>query len=146
MARYTREDIYRTAKELSNHGRWGPDDQIGTLNNVTPEDIVNAAKLVRKGRTFALGLDLKQKIQSGLFGGRWNLIHQMLATGTDAAAGVQDGDGKAYLRYADDAVNMPCQGSTQWDALCHIFLDDRMYNGYPATDVTVNGAKRLGRT
>ena len=117
MARYTREDIYRTAKELSNHGRWGADDQIGTLNNISPEDIVNAAKLVRKGKTFALGLDLKQKIQSGLFGGRWNLIHQMLATGTDAVNGEQDGDGKAYLRYADDAINVPCQGSTQWDAL-----------------------------
>ena len=68
----------------------------------------------------------------------------MLATGTDAVTGEQDGDGKAYLRYADDAINVPCQGSTQWDALCHIFLDDKMYNGYPATDVTVNGAKRLG--
>ena len=62
MKRLTREDIYQTAKELSNHGRWGPDDQIGTLNNVSPEDIVNAAGLVRKGKTFALGLDLKEKI------------------------------------------------------------------------------------
>ena len=144
MAKLTRADIYKAAEELSNHGRWGEDDQIGTLNTITPEDIVNAAKLVRKGKTFALGLDLKEKIQSGLFGGRWNMIHQMLATGTDAVVGEQDGDGKAYLRYADDAINLPCQGSTQWDALCHIFLDDKMYNGYPATDVTVNGAKRLG--
>ena len=106
----TRADIYATAKELSNWGRWGDDDQLGTVNNVTPHDIVEAAKLIRKGKTFALGLDLKQKIQSGLFGGRWNLIHQMLATGTDAVTGEQDGDGRAYLRYADDAINMPCQG------------------------------------
>ena len=113
----TRADIYATAKELSNWGRWGDDDQLGTVNNVTPHDIVEAAKLIRKGKTFALGLDLKQKIQSGLFGGRWNLIHQMLATGTDAVTGEQDGDGRAYLRYADDAINMPCQGSTQWDEI-----------------------------
>ena len=144
MAKYTRDDIYKAAKELSNWGRWGPDDQIGTLNNVSPEDVVRAAGLIRKGKTFALGLNLKEKIQSGLFGGRWNMIHQMLATGTDAVIGAQDGDGKKYLRYADDAINLPCQGSTQWDALCHIFLDDRMYNGYPATDVTVAGAARLG--
>lgn len=144
MSKYTRADIYAAAKELSNWGRWGGDDQIGTLNNVTDEDRVAAARLVRSGRVFALGLDLKQKIQSGLFGGRWNLIHQMLATGTDAVAGAQDGDGTKYLRYADDAINMPCQGSTQWDALCHIFLDDKMYNGFPATDVTVGGAARLG--
>ena len=87
MQKFTREDIYRTAKELSNHGRWGEDDQIGTLNNISPEDIVAAAGLVKKGKTFALGLNLKEKIQSGLFGGRWNLIHQMLATGTDAVTG-----------------------------------------------------------
>ena len=144
MTKLTRQDIYDTAKELSNWGRWGKDDQIGTLNNVTPEDVIAAGRLIKKGKTFALGLDLKEKIQSGLFGGRWNMIHQMLATGTDAVTGEQDGDGKAYLRYADDAINLPCQGSTQWDALCHIFLDDKMYNGFPATDVTVNGAKNLG--
>ena len=93
-----RAAIYAAAKELSNWGRWGPDDQIGTLNLVTPQDVADAAKLIRRGKTFALGLPLTEKIQSGLFGGRWNPIHQMLATGTDAVAGVQDGDGKAYLR------------------------------------------------
>jgi hypothetical protein len=35
--------IYAAAKELSNWGRWGPDDQIGTLNNVTPQDVIDAA-------------------------------------------------------------------------------------------------------
>ncbi|MEM0908151.1 MAG: cyclase family protein [Pseudomonadota bacterium] len=144
MGKLTRDHIYQTAKDLSNWGRWGADDELGTLNTIRPEDVVAASKLIKRGKVFALGLDLKEPIQSGLFGGRWNMIHQMLATGTDAVTGVQDGDGKAYLRYADDAINLCCQGSTQWDALCHIFLDDKMYNGYPATDVTVNGAKRLG--
>jgi hypothetical protein len=60
---------------LSNWGRWGEDDEIGTLNNVAPEDIVAAARLIRKGRVFALGLSLKEPIQSGLFGGRWSPIH-----------------------------------------------------------------------
>lgn len=138
-----RAAIYEAAEKLSNWGRWGKDDQIGTLNLITEEHIKDAAGLIRKGKTFALGLPLDEKIQSGLFGGRWNPIHTMLATGTDAVAGNQD-IGKAYLRYADDAVNLPCQCSTQWDALAHIFLDDKMYNGYPATLVDVNGAKKLG--
>jgi len=142
--KFTRELIYETAKKLSNWGRWGDDDQIGTLNNIEPADIVAAAQLIKKGQVFSLGLSLKEPIQSGLFGGRWNPIHQMLATGTDAAAGKQDGDGKAYLRYADDGVNLPCQCSTQWDALAHIFLDDKMYNGYDANEVTVQGAAKLG--
>src|SRR6476661_4372732 len=45
---------------------------------------------------------------------------------------------------ADDAINMPCQSSTQWDALCHIFHGDKMYNGYDATLVDARGAKKLG--
>ena len=138
-----RAAIEKAAAELSNWGRWGADDQIGTLNNVTPQDVVAAAGLVRRGKVFSLGLSLKEPIQSGLFGGRWNPIHTMLATGTDAAAGVQDGPG-AYLRYADDSINMPCQASTQWDALCHIFHGDKMYNGYDAALVDARGAKKLG--
>lgn len=135
--------IYEASKKLSNWGRWGQDDQIGTLNNVTPQDVVNAASLIKRGKVFALGLSLKEPIQSGLFGGRWNPIHTMLATGTDAAAGNQDTPGPS-LRYADDAINMPCQASTQWDALCHIFIDDKMYNGHDAGLVDARGAKKNG--
>ncbi|MBY3307705.1 cyclase family protein [Rhizobium laguerreae] len=135
--------IQTASRELSNWGRWGDDDQIGTLNNISPEAIVDAARLVRKGKVFALGLSLKEPIQSGLFGGRWNPIHTMLATGTDAVLGNQD-EPAPYLRYADDAINMPCQASTQWDALCHIFMGDKMYNGFDASLVDVRGAKKNG--
>ena len=83
-----KQAIDEAHRKLSNWGRWGPDDQIGTLNLVTPEDIIAAAKLIRKGKTFALGLPLdRTDPQNGLFGGRWNPIHTMLATGTDAVAG-----------------------------------------------------------
>jgi kynurenine formamidase len=138
-----RAAIDKASKELSNWGRWGKDDQIGTLNNITPADVIAAAGLVRKGKVFALGLSLKEPIQSGLFGGRWNPIHTMLATGTDAAAGKQDVPAP-YLRYADDAINMPCQASTQWDALAHIFYGYKMYNDFDAHLVDVRGAKALG--
>jgi kynurenine formamidase len=133
--------IYEAANKLSNWGRWGADDQIGTLNNITPQDIIDATKLIKKGKVFSLGLSLKERIQTGLYGGRWNAIHTMLATGTDAVAGRQD-EGK--LRYADDSINLPCQCSTQWDSLCHIYLDDKMYNGYDAALVTSKGAKKNG--
>src|SRR5581483_2444447 len=86
-----KEAIAEASKKLNNWGRWGKDDQIGTLNHVTPEDIVNAARLIRTGKVFALGIPLdKTGPQTGLFGGRFNPIHQMLATGTDAIAGQQD--------------------------------------------------------
>ena len=53
-----------------------------------PEDIVRAASLIRTGKVFALGMPLDRNgPQTGLFGGRWNPIHTMLATGTDAVGG-----------------------------------------------------------
>ena len=52
---------------------------------------------------FALGIPLdRDGPQTGLFGGRFNPIHQMLATGTDAIAGQQDWN---KIRYADDTLN-----------------------------------------
>ena len=83
--------IAEASQKLRNWGRWGKDDQIGTLNQVTPQDIVKAASLIRTGKVFALGIPLDAKgPQNGLFGGRFNPIHQMLATGTDAVAERQD--------------------------------------------------------
>ena len=139
----SRKAVYEAADKLSNWGRWGDDDQIGTLNYVKSEDVVSAASLVRRGKIFALGIPLDRTgPQTGLFGGRWNPIHTMLATGTDAVAGRQDQT--VRLRYADDAINMPVQGATHWDALGHIFLDDKMYNGYDARMVDSDGLGKLG--
>ena len=135
--------IYDAAEKLSNWGRWGKDDQVGTLNHVAAEDIAAASKLVRKGKVFAMGIPLNQQgPQSGLFGGRWNPIHTMLATGTDAIAGRFDETNK--LRFSDDAINMPVQAATHWDSLGHIFLDDKMYNGFDARRVDGGGVHVLG--
>jgi kynurenine formamidase len=137
--RYSKQDVLETAERLKNWGRWGPDDQLGALNFVTPEDIVNAARLVRRGRVFPLGLALDQ---DGPQAGLWNPIHTMLATGTDAVAGKHDE--VPGLRYADDAINLPTQCATQWDALAHIFLEDKMWNGYDARLVDCRGAPKCG--
>ena len=138
----TLKTLEQMAAKVKNWGRWGAEDQLGTLNFVTPDDIKKAAALVKKGRTFALGLDFNSNgPQRTGWGGRFNPIHTMLATGTDAVAGTQDG-GK--IRYADDMVSMPLQCGTQWDALGHIFYGDKMWNGYDARLVDSTGAKKNG--
>ena len=141
-----RPAIYAAAEALRNWGRWGPDDRIGTLNHASPADVVAAAGLVRRGAVFPMGIPLNnQGPQSGLFGGRWNPIHTMLATGTDATAGRFDANGPAHtLRYSDDALNMPIQAATHWDSLGHIFLDDQMYGGHSANRVDSGGVGVLG--
>ena len=110
-----KQAIAEATQKLKNWGRWGKEDQIGTLNHVTPEDIVKAASLIRSGKVFALGIPLDRTgPQTGLFGGRFNPIHQMLATGTDAISGQQDWN---KIRYADDTLTLCVQGATHWDAL-----------------------------
>ena len=134
--------LRKTAERLKSWGKWGPDDELGTLNYVTPDDVAAAARLIRKGKIFSLALPYDSNgPQKGLWGNRHNPVHTMLATGTDAVAGRQDSGG---IRYADDAVSMPLQCGTQWDALGHIFYGDKMWNGYDAKLVDSSGAAKNG--
>ena len=134
--------IEEASKQLSNWGKWGKDDHSGTLNYVKPHHVVEAAKLIKKGTPFALGIPLdREGPQNGLFGGRFNPIHQMLATGTDAVAGQQDWN---KIRYADDTLNLCVQGATHWDALGHVFYEDKCYNGHDAKLIDSRGLSVLG--
>src|SRR6202035_3487290 len=138
----TLQDIQAASERLKNWGRWGADDEIGTLNHISAQDIINAAGLIRKGKVFSLALNYDSNgPQNGLWGNRVNPIHTMLATGTDAVAGRQE---SMKLRYADDMVSMPLQCGTQWDALGHIFFGEKMWNGYDARLVDSSGAHKNG--
>src|SRR5690606_29513635 len=55
----------RMAGRVRNWGRWGPDDQLGTLNFITPESVAAAAAEIRTGRVFPLGIDITA---NGLWG------------------------------------------------------------------------------
>src|SRR5688500_20168681 len=102
----TRDDLRKAAEKYKNWGRWGPDDEIGTLNHTRPEDIVGAARLVRKGKVVSLALYFDQH---GLHGatskypslGRFNALHTMLRSGTDGYVCVLDEPG---IHDDDDTV------------------------------------------
>ncbi|MCU1395022.1 MAG: cyclase [Ilumatobacteraceae bacterium] len=142
----TRGDVDAAATRLSNWGRWGSDDELGTLNFTTAADIVRAAGLVRQGRVLSLALKFDSAGPQGgktnfVPVGRFNPIHLMLRTGTDAYSGVLD---KRGIRSADDIVIMPMQCGTQWDGLGHIFFGDQMWNGYDCRLVSSFGAEKCG--
>ncbi|MCX6660829.1 MAG: cyclase family protein, partial [Candidatus Bathyarchaeota archaeon] len=48
--------VKQLALRLRNWGRWGANDELGTINFATGEKIVNAARLVRKGKVFSLSI------------------------------------------------------------------------------------------
>lgn len=129
----------------SNWGRWGEEDQRGTLNFITPDVVRDAASLVRSGKAFSLQLPLDGNgPQTGAFG-RVNAIHQMVATGADHLAHAQTySDDPLGWGFADDSLFLFLQGGSQWDALGHIFRDGAMYNGFGADQVTSGGAKKGG--
>lgn len=129
-----RIDEYRT------WGRWGTDDELGSLNYVGSEQVRRAAGLVREGRVFSLALPLDRNgPQSGLYG-RTNPALVMLADGGDILAGAQDQPSWGGLQYCDDAIFMPLQAATQWDAFSHIFFEGQGYNGRTPDTVTSLGA------
>jgi len=127
------------AKRVSNWGRWGADDQRGTLNLVTPEVLRRAAGCVSEGRLFALGLAFgSEGPQTGAVVGRFNPQHYMTAIG--APYGAPGG-----FHFSDDVVTMPLQCATQWDSLAHVHYDGLLYNGVPAGEaLSTAGASRNG--
>ncbi|HEY3075691.1 MAG TPA: cyclase family protein [Burkholderiales bacterium] len=142
----TRQDLRAAAEKYKNWGKWGPADEIGTLNYTRPEDIVAAARLVRKGKVISLALNFDNTGPQGAKSkypalGRINPLHTMLRTGTDAYSGVLDHRG---IRAADDMVVMPLQCGTQWDGLGHVFYENHMWNGYDCREVTSAGAQKCG--
>lgn len=128
----------------SRWGLWGPDDQLGAMNLVGPEQVRAAAALVRDGQVISLTMPYDQTgPQRGGLRSNPRLI--TTATGTDVLAGAQDRLGRlGSLGFADDMVIMGTQTGTQWDALSHIFHKGRMWNGYSAAEHTAAGAARNG--
>ncbi len=142
----TRQDMTAAAEKYKNWGKWGPADEIGTLNYTQAEDIIAAARLVRKGKVISLALNFDHHGPQGAKSnypamGRINPVHTMLRTGTDAYSGVLDSRG---IRAADDMVVMPLQCGTQWDGLGHVFYENNMWNGYDCREVTSAGAQKCG--
>jgi kynurenine formamidase len=126
------QDFREIGARLRNWGRWGDDDERGTVNLITPERVVAASQLVRRGAIFDLGIpfDGNGPQPGGL---RINPVRLMSETGAQ-----QEFPGAFH--YADDYVFMPLQSASQWDGLAHVFYDDQLYNGFPASDVGPHGA------
>ena len=129
------------AERLKNWGKWGPDDQAGTVNYITPEMIRAAAALITEGNVFSLSIDYGESgPQSGHLR-RFNPMSFMMRDGDDAYARALAGTPQG-IGAADDILIMAAQGATHWDALGHMFFDSKMWNGYDARLVSSMGAEK----
>ena len=124
----------RWMQELSNWGRWGIDDQMGTVNLITPAKRKAAAALVKEGYSVSLSSDaetVKSADNEFPFG------HEMIATGNDSNP--MFGMDIYTTRYHGKVL-------THLDALSHMFYQGKMYNGYSQQQVNRQGAQQLAVT
>jgi kynurenine formamidase len=135
--------IAAAAKRVSNWGRWGADDVLGTLNFLDEGKRREGAGLVRRGAAFSLAQRFEANGPQKGWRRRTNPVHTMLSSGLDAEFGPEEFP--HGLGGADDVIHMPLQASTQWDGLGHIFDHGTAYNGRRAsTVVTSEGDLRTG--
>ena len=122
----------------SNWGKWGPDDEVGSLNYLGPEQVIAAARLVTSGKTFTLQRLIGDPKGDPVWPGRTPAERTQILDEGDWDEG---GKGPAYpggLHYADDKINAYLQGSTQYDGLGHVWFGGQIWNGYDAR-TTIGG-------
>jgi kynurenine formamidase len=129
------------AARVRNWGRWGPDDDIGTLNLIDEAARRRGAAAVVSGRAFPLGLPLSEAegIQLGFVEGRVNPTRTMVHINQPVNA-----DQPEWVCFSEDVVTLATQCATHWDALAHASYGGVIYNGYPASTVSADGAARCG--
>jgi kynurenine formamidase len=119
-------------RAVSNWGRWGEDDELGTLNELSADRIVAAARLVGSGDAVTLShpWDTQKRIDNPHPADH----HMTLLPDVDIGSGT--------LRFAKDYVGVDYHNDTHThiDALCHVALDGAFYNGKPSDALTRTAA------
>src|SRR2546421_6337470 len=118
---------------------WGEADELGMLNHVTPAKRLEALRLVREGRVFELGRVLDERVP--VFPGR--AFHQTLVTTAHHAN--MGGVGDNRVNWITEVISGTTQLGTHLDALSHLQIGDRAYNGRRVDDIaTPAGVSALG--
>ncbi|MXY72222.1 MAG: cyclase family protein [Dehalococcoidia bacterium] len=136
----TQSEVLGYFDSLSNWGRWGPDDQLGALNYITPEKRCAAGALIREGIAVSCAWDIETTPRPDhMFG-----VPQryMVASGKDPLEFGRGGSALEVMSFAFHGATI-----THLDGLSHIFWDGKMYNGKPADLVTAQkGAEEYAVT
>src|SRR5207248_7856238 len=135
-------ELAQLAARVSNWGRWGVDDQRGTLNLITPEAVVRGLASARQGHVFSLAIPFDQN------GPQWDTVHMPERTNPELRTHTVNvaftGDRRDFTT-SDDSFRMGSQAATHWDAIAHVGYDGKLYNDTPDAVVRADGgAARLG--
>jgi kynurenine formamidase len=133
-AKITKADIDRLMTEVSNWGRWGKDDQAGALNLITAAKRKQAVALVKEGFSVSLARETNTEKAAD---NTDPYEHRMILTGINNR-----------IPFSLDSFSISFHGyqHTHLDALCHMFWQGKMYNGFSQEEVTEKGAGKLAIT
>ena len=133
------------ARRVSNWGRWGADDQLGTLNFIDAAARLRGVASVHEGNALPLGLPMSEAegIQMGFIEGRVNPTRSMICVNNPLSPDPE------WIASSEDVVTFAMQCATHWDGLAHVSYGagpdgGKLYNGYPASAVTEAGTTKLG--
>ncbi len=126
--------------KLSNWGRWGPDDELGTINLITPEKRLRAVGLVKEGVAVSCCRLLEKGTAADV---RMPLIHLIESSG-ERYAGHKNKPGE--LQHGTDFLGMILHGPsyTHLDALSHVFRDGKLYNNRSSSLVNTHEGATVG--
>jgi kynurenine formamidase len=134
------EELRSLAASVSNWGRWGAADELGTLNLIDEVAVARGVAAARTGARFPLAIRLEANgPQLGNVPGRINPLHTMVAINQTYTGDLSD------ACFNDDTVTMGLQAGTHWDALAHVAYDGLLYNGFPVSSVSADrGCTKVG--
>ncbi len=134
------QEIVDLGEKVKNWGRWGDDDEVGTINFITDQVVKDAMKCVKSGKRLSLAFPLQQQggLQLGSMPGRINPLRTMIQLNTPVI-----GDPTQFCT-SDDVVTMGLQAGTHWDGLCHASWNGKIYGNRDASTITYDGASVCG--
>jgi kynurenine formamidase len=118
--------------------KWGPNDELGSANYLTPALAASAAKLVKTGKTYSLGITVNTTTPA--YPPRTCSIYIV----QPGQQGASEGLGPTKTTYNDDILNCWTGIGTQLDGLGHIGVGERYYNGNKWQEfANIGGLKKL---
>ena len=127
----TRAEFEQWMEQISNWGRWGTEDELGTLNLITDEKRRAASQLVEDGVSVSMALELnttRDPLNANPFE---HALSTSMFTGHEVAGDVYS---VQYHGFAHSHL----------DGLPHFAHNGQLYNGFPVSGLTPSGAERLG--
>ena len=128
----TKETVERWMTDLSNWGRWGDADVLGTVNLITTETRIRAAALVRSGVSVSMAHDA---LTEPAIDNPSPFELEVTTTGLDATPDFPFCVDRFSILYHGF-------GTTHLDAICHMFHNGSMFNGHSKDEVTEEGARK----